>query len=200
MMKLTLLNRWKTFKSKLKSQKPGLYYLVDIIETFGTALGLALLIKTFIFQPSIVPTRSMVPTLNVGDRLIVNKFIYRFQSPKRGDIIVFTSPRPKEGKDYVKRLIALPGERVEVIRGTVFIDGKQLVIPGVFIDKDDSYFGPFMVPDNSYFVMGDNRDESFDSRFWAADYEIRRSTVPLSDVKGRALFTFWPISHIGVLK
>ena len=95
---------WKAYKNKIKATSKLKYYVVDTIETLLVALCLALIIREYVIQTSLVPTSSMVPTLKVGDRLFVNKFIYRFKDPERGDIIVFKSPHD-DGKDYVKRCI-----------------------------------------------------------------------------------------------
>ncbi|NBV41467.1 signal peptidase I [bacterium] len=173
----------------LKTISPARYWVVEMVEAFSVALILALLIRHFIVMVSVVPTPSMVPTLNVGDRLFVNKFIYRFKDPDRGDIVVFKSV--VDDKDYVKRLIALPGETVELRRGIVYINGKELDFPGVNIQYDYDFQDPIVVPPGHYFVLGDNRSHSADSRVWGF--------VPRGNMEGQATFTFWPINRMQVL-
>jgi signal peptidase I len=192
--------QWQKYKADVKKNRKSMYHLIDLLETVVVALILALIIRKYVIQTSIVPTGSMIPTLMIKDRLFVNKFIYRFKSPVRGDIVVFKSPY-KDGKDYVKRCIALPGETVEIKRGQVYINGKHLILPGVNIllvtDDGNStelykYFGPVEIPDKSYFMLGDNRGNSLDSRVWGF--------VPQKDLLGKAVFTFWPFSRMNLLK
>ncbi len=165
-----------TFMDKLK----------DWVESIVIAFLIAMFIRTFFVQAFKIPSTSMVPTLLVGDHLLVNKFIYgthipftdkviwRLKTPKRGDILVFKCPIEPD-KYYVKRVIGLPGEIIEIRNKVVYINGKKIKDPwGRHYDKTiyprevnpRDNFGPFKIPKNSYFVMGDNRDESFDSRFW----------------------------------
>ena len=132
----------------------------------------------------------MVPTLNVNDRLFVNKFIYRFKTPERGDIVVFKSIT--DDKDYVKRCVGLPGETIEIKKGNVYINGKLFFIPGVKIIRDYDYRDPVTVPENSYYVLGDNRSKSADSRYWGF--------VPEKNLLGKATFTFWPLNRMRLLR
>ena len=111
--------------------------------------------------------------------------------PTRGEIVVFKSPKG-DGKDYVKRCIGLPNEEIEIKKGRVYVDGKELVLKGVEIRRDFSYFGPVIVPDGQYLMLGDNRSNSQDSRYWGF--------VPKEDLLGKALFTFWPVSRMRLLK
>ena len=186
----TFYERWKAYKEDLKKKSRVKYFIVDFVETIIIALVLALLIRKFIIQTSLVPTGSMIPTLNIRDRLFVNKFIYRFKEPKRGDIVVFSSPHA-DGKDYVKRCIGLPGDTVQLIKGKVYIDDKQLILGGVTIQEDYSFTDAIKIPEHHYFMLGDNRGNSQDSRYWGF--------VPKKDILGKALFTFWPISRMRML-
>ena len=188
---------YKSLKDRFKEKNKLFFYSIDFIETIVIALILALLIKTYIIQVSVVPTGSMIPTLIGGvdgkfnDRLFVNKFVYYFKTPERGDIVVFKSPH-QDGKDYVKRCIGLPGDSIEIKQGGVYVNGKELILVGVNIRKDYTYYGPSQIPEKSYFMLGDNRSMSLDSRAWGF--------VKEKDIIGKALFTFWPISQIRALK
>ncbi len=179
------------YKKELKKTNKTKYYIVDGVETLVFALVFALIIRKYIIQTSLVPTGSMIPTFMVRDRLFVNKYVYQFRTPKRGDIVVFKSPYD-DGKDYVKRCIALPGETVEVRKGQVYINEKALVMPGVTIHRDLFDFNPVMVPAGSYFMLGDNRGNSQDSRYWGY--------VPEEDLLGQAFFTFWPVDRMRLLR
>jgi signal peptidase I len=181
---------WNAMKVRLKQRSIWAFRLVDFIETILVALAVALFIRQYVVMVSLVPSGSMIPTFKIRDRLIVNRFIYRFTEPNRGDIIVFKSTT--DDKDYVKRCIGLPGETLEIKAGYVYIDGKLLVLSGVDIQRDRTYFGPVVVPQSSYFVLGDNRGNSRDSRYWGF--------VPKSHLMGKSLFTFWPISQMRVLR
>ena len=159
------------------------------------ALMLTLIIRTFVIQAFKIPSGSMRPTLLEGDKLFVNKFIYRFEPPKRGDIVVFKYPEnPK--KDFIKRLVASGGETVEIRDGKIYVDGKFLDNPKSFgkfyYYNHDPFGGPgekVKVPDGSFYVMGDNSANSTDSRFWGF--------VPKKNMLGKALFRWWPPKRIG---
>ena len=175
----------------------------EYIEAFAVAIVLALIIRTFVVQAFKIPSGSMEPTLLVGDHILVNKFIYGehipftdtkildFRDPKRGEIIVFVYPKD-ESKDFIKRVIGVEGDTIEIKDKKLFINGQSFddsygyfkdnaVIPGHVQPRDN--FGPVTVPEDSLFVMGDNRDRSADSRFWGF--------VRLNQVKGKAFLIYW---------
>ena len=184
-------NEWKAYKSKFKDTNQFLYFILDSVETLLIALFFALIIRQFIIQTSLIPSGSMIPTMKVNDRLFVNKFIYRFTSPKNGDIVVFKSPTG-DGKDYVKRCIGVPGDTISIKKGFVFVNNKPLILSGVLIQRDYTASETVKVPPNSYYVLGDNRAFSSDSRVWGF--------VPEKNLLGKALFTFWPLDRMKVLR
>jgi signal peptidase I len=164
-------------------------------EALVIALVLALVIRAFLVQAFSIPSGSMQPTLLIGDYLLVNKFSYGIRnplsnrvwiswgSPQRGDIVVFIFPQDPS-KDYIKRVVGVPGDKIQVINKRLYVNGKEVVAPyAVYADNivipagqsTRDNFGPVVVPKDSYFVMGDNRDQSYDSRFWGfvPDYALR---------------------------
>jgi len=159
----------------------------ETIETVLWALVLALILRYFVVQAFWIPSGSMIPTLVPGDRVLVSKFWYHFQPPKRGQIVVFKYPLDPK-RDFIKRVIGLPGEVVSMEEGVVYIDGEPLAEP--YVKNHDSFnMKPVKVPENAYFVMGDNRPNSQDSRFWGF--------VPKENLIGPAFFRYWPLSRIG---
>ena len=171
----------------------------SVLETLDASIFAAVLslaIITFVVQAFFIPSASMEPTLQVGDRILVSKFSYRLGSIRRGDIIVFRYPLGP-ARDFVKRVVALPGETVELREGLVLISGKALselyptALPGGDRACTSSY-GPKKVPDGQFFVLGDNRCNSEDSRFFGF--------VPAANVVGKALVVYWPPPRIGSIR
>jgi len=163
------------------------------VETIIVALVLALIIRTFVVQVFFIPTGSMEPTLEVDDRIIVSKFFYKLKGPERFDIAVFRYPhnKPDEPKrDLIKRIIGLPGETIEARKGIVFINGKELSEEHT-MRRDISDFGPVKIPGDAYFMMGDNRMNSSDSRVWGY--------LPKKYLIGPAFIRIWPLSRLGFL-
>ncbi|MGI6424481.1 MAG: signal peptidase I [Tepidanaerobacteraceae bacterium] len=166
--------------------------IIEWIKAILFALILALFIRGFIFEPMIVPTGSMIPTIENNDRLLVNKFIYRFQSPDYNDIVVFKFPDdPKQ--NFVKRLIGKGGDIIE-IKGNTLYRNDEVISEPYLNEVMYNDFGPFKVPEGHYFMMGDNRNNSKDSRFWENKY------VPEDLVVGKATHRIWPIDRIGRLE
>jgi len=160
-------------------------------EAFIIAIVLALVIRTFVVQAFKIPSGSMLPTLQIGDHILVNKFIYWFTDPQRDDIIVFKFPQD-EGRDFIKRVVALPGEKVEVLGKQVYVNDKPLREPfAVHMDRSiqespispRDNFSPVVVPPGQLFMMGDNRDYSMDSRFWGF--------LDKKKIKGKAFIIYW---------
>lgn len=160
-----------------------------MIETLLWALVLALVLRALVIQAFWIPSGSMIPTLAPRDRVLVAKFWYSFAEPKRGQIIVFKYPLDPK-RDFVKRLVGLPGETVEIVKGVVMIDGVELKEPYVK-NRDTLSFDPVKVPEGQYLMLGDNRPNSQDGRFWGF--------VPAANIKGPAFVRYWPISRIGGL-
>jgi signal peptidase I len=155
------------------------------------AIGLALVIIVFLYQPVKVEGTSMAPLLSDQERIFINKFVYRFEPIQRGDVVVFWYPLDRS-KSFIKRVIGLPGETVEIRRGAVYVNDKIVPEPYVPTQYEDlSDFGPVRVPKDSYFVMGDHRISSNDSRVFG----------PVADryIYGRAVFAYWPVDHFGSL-
>jgi signal peptidase I len=168
---------------------------IEAAKTLGMSLLLAFGIRQFVAEPRYIPSESMVPTLEVNDRLMVEKLSYLFHQPNRGDIVVFWPPdrlkqqNPELTKEaFIKRIIGLPGDKVEVKEGKVFINNKPLV-EDYIAAKPTYQWGPEIVPDDSYLVLGDNRNNSYDSHFWGY--------VPRQNLIGRAAFRFWPLPRMG---
>lgn len=172
---------------------------LSIVETLDATIFAALLslvIIVFIVQAFFIPSGSMEPTLHVGDRILVGKFAYRIWEMKRGDIVVFHYPL-NPNKDFVKRVVGLPGERVEIKEGLVLIGGRPLgeAYPTRLPGGDracSSNYGPQVVPVSSLFVLGDNRCNSEDSRFFGF--------VPFKNVVGRAMVVYWPMDRVNLVR
>lgn len=168
--------------------------VIEWIAVLAVAVLAAVLIRAFVFEPFFIPSGSMEPTLKVGDRVLVNKLSYDLHSIHRGDVVVFTRP-PKDYspgiKDLIKRVIGLPGESISGKDGAVYINGHRLKEPWLPKGVTTAPFPAVVVPHGDYFVMGDNRGDSADSRVIG----------PISGklIVGRAFIKVWPISRIGGL-
>ena len=197
-------------------------FLAELPVLIIIAFVLALVLKTFLVQAFYIPSASMEPTLLVGDRVLVNKVLYKIRDPRRGEVVVFSTQEegeaPPQGnlitrllsglssglgvapageKDFIKRVIGLPGETVEMRGGVVYINGNPLpeettAEGGYLADRDLNDFGPVTVPDGQYFMMGDNRLNSSDSRF-------SLGTIPRDQIVGRAFVVIWPVKQLGTL-
>ena len=168
------------------------------ISSILVALVLTLIIRTFVIQAFKIPSGSMRPTLVEGDKLFVNKFIYRFHPPERGDIIVFKYPVDMK-KDFIKRLVGFPGDIVEIRDGKIYVQDRAVDDPESFgkfyYYNHDPYGGPdekVKVPENAYYVLGDNSANSTDSRFWGF--------VPKKNILGKAVFRWWPLRRMGPVR
>ncbi len=199
-----------------KSEKSTAGSFVELVVIVAIALGLALGIQAFLVKPYRIPSESMVPTLEIGQRVLVDRVSFRFADPHRGDVVVFKAPkgadnnrcgvpdvprRPcpmptdeKSKENFIKRVVAVPGDELKVIEGRVYINGEL---------QDEDFIKPsadceicnlpdeITIPPDHFFMMGDNRGESADSREWGP--------VPEEWIVGNAFFTYWPPRRIGVL-
>lgn len=170
--------------------------ILSWIIPFVAALLIAVFLKNYIIINANVPSGSMENTIMTGDRLIGNRLAYIRSNPKRGDIIIFHYP-DNEQEIYVKRVIALPGEKVEVRDGKIYIDGSETPLDEPYLKEEWTVAtGPyeFEVPEDSYLVLGDNRNDSWDARYWANKY------VAEDKILGKAVFAYWPFSSLGKLE
>ena len=158
--------------------------VLEWIAVIVVAVVISLSVNTFIIVNATGPSSSMETTIMAHDRIIGNRLTYRFKDPARGDIIIFKNP-DDESVLYIKRLIGLPGDVVEVYDNTVFINGEALDEPYLNVETLGE-FGPYYVPDGAYFMMGDNRNDSADSRYWNNTFLYRDGIV------GKAVFRYWP--------
>ena len=173
-------NQSVTKSQKIKKE------LIDIIKTIIIAIIVAFVITHFIIVNAVVPTGSMKNTIMPNDRLVAFRLSYLFSDPERYDIIVFKAP-DDESTLYVKRIIGLPGEKVNIIDGKVFIDDQEVPLSDDYIMEDMlGSFGPYTVPENSYFMLGDNRNDSQDSRYWENTF------LPKENILGKVLFKYYP--------
>jgi signal peptidase I len=187
--------------------------LREWIESIVIAAALAIFVRTFFFQIYKIPTQSMVPTLMPGDKIFVSKLVYGpkipftqlrlpgLNSPKRGEVIVFVPPHEKnriffKRKVYIKRLAGLPGDNLAIENGNLLVDGEVIIDPLIaknhYANNGEYSKGQINVPDDKYFFLGDNSNNSSDSRFWGF--------VDKNDIVGKAIFIWWPPRRIGIIE
>lgn len=170
--------------------------ILSWVIPFVLALVVAVILKNYVIINADVPTGSMENTIMPGDRLIGNRLAYMNDAPERGDIIIFRYPDDEE-ELYVKRVIGLPGETVDITDGKIYIDGASEPMEEVYLKEEwtvatGDYH--FEVPAESYLVLGDNRNDSWDARYWTNTY------VHLDKILGKAVVTYWPLGNIGKLE
>lgn len=208
----------KVNETATNSKSGALHEVVEFFKTLIWIVAAALILRGMVIEAFKIPSGSMKPTLKIGDHILVTKFnyslwspnpfqklcLYQYRTPKRGDIVVFTriddpeTPDDESDKNFIKRVIALPGETVEVKNRKVFINNQILAEDYARWDAGGigGDFGPVTVPENNIFLMGDNRDHSLDSRFWPNPF------LPIERVKGKALIVYWSwdsLKRIGTL-
>jgi signal peptidase I len=183
---LKVLELWKTENKGSKG------VILEWIKTAITAIVLSLVIKATIVEAYLVPSESMVPTIQKGDRILGNKFIFWFADPKPGDIVVFRPP-PEAQTDvprYVKRVVAIEGDLVEIKKGMLFINGKAM--KESYINEPPDYtYGPTRIPKDHVFVLGDHRTNSHDGHKWGF--------LPKKNLLAKIFVRFWPLNRIGTL-
>jgi len=165
--------------------------ILEIVQALALAVVISVVLNLFVVQVTEVRQRSMETTLEQNDRVLVSKLDYRFGGPQRGDIIVFNPPTPDATIPYVKRVIAVGGETVDLRNGNVFVNGQQVNIPqahGATQPQAPQVVYPFTVPDGQIFVMGDNRTFSSDSRTFGP--------VPVANIIGKVILRFWPFDRV----
>jgi signal peptidase I len=198
------------------SQKRSHGSLLELVTIVAVALGLALGIQAFLVKPFRIPSESMVPTLEIGQRVLVDRVSYRFSDPDYGDVVVFKPPRgaddnvcgaqrrpdqpcprsteARSSTNFIKRVVGTPGDRLKVIDGAVYIDGRKQQTWGARMDSSCDICNlpdEITIPKGQYYMMGDNRGESADSRAWGP--------VPKKWIIGQAFMTYWPPGRIGFL-
>jgi signal peptidase I len=187
----TISRRARRERRRDASKKSGggvLEFLVILLVSFVLVFGF---VRPFVVEAFWIPSASMVPTLKYGDRVLVNKFIYRFTEPERGDVVVFKSVQGDD-QDLIKRVVGVPGDEISVRGGRLFVNGEPQREP--YVNKrypDRSFYAPTTVPQDHVFAMGDNRANSQDSRIFGP--------VPQENIEGEAFLLFWPPGRIGLL-
>lgn len=158
--------------------------ILSWVKIIVFAVVFALFFNNFVIINAVIPSGSMEDTILIGDRVLANRLSYTFKEPERGDIIVF--PFPDDEKTlYIKRIIGLPNETIDIVDGVVFVDGTELVEDYIF-SNDTSFNGHYEVPDGHYFMMGDNRGNSADSRYWTNKY------LSGDNILGKAVLRYYP--------
>ncbi|WP_047808082.1 MULTISPECIES: signal peptidase I [Desulfosporosinus] len=177
---------------ELESKKSTTRFFVELLEIVLIAFALSWVLRTYVVEARKIPTGSMLPTIQLQDRVIVDKFFFKeFGHLTRGDIVVFKPPASAHAtEDFIKRIIGLPGDKIEIRNHTTYVNDKPLYEPYI-LEKSKNDFGPVVVPKDSVFVMGDNRNNSDDSRVWGF--------LPIKNITGRTLFRYWPLDHFGAL-
>ncbi len=181
---------FQTSRKKARSQRKSggwLEFFIILAAAFVLVFGI---VRPFVFEAFYIPSKSMVPTLEVGDRVLVNKFIYDFTQPKRGQVVVFKNPENPNADPLIKRIVGLPGDTIRLRDGKLYVNGVLQREP--YVNKatpDPIPYGPKKVPPGHVFVMGDNRGDSEDSRYFGA--------IPESSIEGEAFLRFWPPGRVG---
>ena len=182
--------RERRLEREKKKRKAG---VAELVLTAAVAFVLVFgFVRPFVVEAYRIPTESMVPTLEVGDRVLANKFVYRFTEPERRDIVVFDSVDEDDDQTLIKRVVGVAGDEIQVQGGVLYVNDEAQEEPYLNdADQFRSYYGPTVVPEGHIFVMGDNRGNSADSRVFGP--------LPLENLKGEAFMRFWPVSKIGTI-
>jgi len=175
---------------ELSAARKSRSFFSEVFQSVAIAVLLAVLIRLFILEPFYIPSGSMEPTLKENDRILVSKLNYYFEEPERGDVIVFKYPRDTS-RNFVKRVVAVGGETLTVRNSDLYINGR--VVPEPYLPPGLKFddFGPVEIPEESYFMMGDNRNNSDDSRVWGY--------LPENLIVGKAIAIYWPPGRTGMV-
>ncbi|MCC0176113.1 signal peptidase I [Waterburya agarophytonicola K14] len=168
--------------------------ILELLKTLISAAVLAVGIRACVAEARFIPSESMLPTLEIDDRLIIEKISYRFRKPERGDVVVFSPTDTLKEQDYkeafIKRVIGIPGDEIKVENGKVYVNNQEITEKYI-LNPPQYQYGPITVPEGQYLVLGDNRNNSYDSHLWGF--------VPLKNIIGRASVRFWPPNRLGSL-
>lgn len=171
--------------------------LWEYLKMMVFVVAAVLIVNQFVLINARIPSGSMENTIQAGDQIFGNRLAYLFDDPERLDIVIFKYPDDRS-QYFIKRVIGLPGETVEIIDGDVYVtntDGEEMLLDETYLPEDaHGTFGPYTVPEDCYFMLGDNRNWSKDSRFWTNTF------VPKEDILGKAALRYWPLNKIGFVK
>lgn len=191
------VNLDKKTDSKSEFKENFIKELFEYLKMIAFVVITVFVVNQFILINARIPSESMANTILAGDQIFGNRLAYLFDEPERYDIVIFKYPDDKE-QYFIKRVIGLPGDTVNIIDGDVYVttaDGEELFVEDHFLPEEPyGSYGPYTVPDGSYFMLGDNRNCSKDSRFWNNTY------VPEGDILGKAVLRYWPLNKFGIVK
>ena len=182
-----LVNNSETVTPKRSAKRKKRPFLLDVLEVVIVAVVMAFVLKSFVVEMYWVPSESMVPTIMVKDRVVVTKFNYWFREPEHGEIVVFESP-VEEKKNLIKRLIGVPGDTIEFKDNTLYLNGQLYTEDYLSEEVFTGDFGPITIPEGMYFMCGDNRQNSYDSRSWGL--------VSQEQLIGKGVAIYWPFGHL----
>lgn len=187
----------KKTDSKSEFKENFIKELFEYLKMIAFVVITVFVVNQFILINARIPSESMANTILAGDQIFGNRLAYLFDEPERYDIVIFKYPDDRE-QYFIKRVIGLPGDTVNIIDGDVYVttaDGEELFVEDHFLPEEPyGNYGPYTVPDGSYFMLGDNRNCSKDSRFWNNTY------VPEGDILGKAVLRYWPLNKFGIVK
>lgn len=183
----------KTKKSSKRKNSLGRELLEDVVLVI-VVLAVVFILKNYVLINAVIPSGSMENTIMTGDRVFGNRLAYRFGEPERGDIVIFKYPDNEE-ELYIKRVIGLPGDKVEIRDGLVYLNDSAKPLEEPYLKETPvGDYGPYQVPEDGYFMLGDNRNWSKDSRFWENTYVTRE------EVLAKAVFRYYPFDEIGTIE